>query len=725
MLTYETEGWLEVASAGIKQLCRSTAAVSFGAADSEAYEIQVALCDYLDSSEPYCRIAFYVKTLKRSLVFVVKGSEKQSSWQHGQEVLASLGFQLEDINLKLSSAMQEVVLRDVPGLISPAEARKQRTEQELLLTKLRNTYDKAPDSAQGQRAALKLNAVKSMNKHSEELRLFLELLFSKDESSRAGREAFTSQLEDLTSRLKAAEACAEAERNQREMSESITLAAEKRIQELEEILVDVETMSADALKQKQIAAQLRKRIKKLTAELASAEIETEKEREKQEQFMGDAKAAHERITLLEDGLAEAERTLVNTRAQWQEEQAERNRLEECLKESELNIKALDNELKSAEGKAARSDEAIKTSEAFQDQLKEQVTTLAEQKEQHTRELKVLRDDYDQECSLRKRLEEDASEDDRRINELEDSLAGMTEHASTLVEDEKVSAEVVQEIGSLTIELQKQTQRLKDEQALRKELEVEAHEALKLIDSFEKMIRETEKSDEEKLYRETSKESEAQKVQELEATLKSVENQLEQERVEQKKLAEAVAAAEKKLVDQEKRAAEQEKKLVQAQGELKNRKLPEAVVDEQPVVKKRVKSSKPLPHELRAAPRKGTFFHPDWDLEGLPCQSSEQIFKAWETVFNVQISLEGYSSQYCMAFMVVLRLGKQKKLYMLYRLKKDKHTLVCVPAKTLQDEASLKKAIKEGLKFLKLSGFEMEEMAAENIDSTLSRYFQGV
>jgi myosin heavy subunit len=331
---------------------------------------------------------------------------------------------------------------------------------------------------------------------------------------------------------------------------------------------------------------------------------------------------------------------------------------------------------------------------------------------------VLRGDYDQEFSLRKRLEEDAAEDDRRINELEDSLAGMTEHASKSVEDEKISSEVVQEIGSLTIELQKQTQQLKDEQALRKELEVEAHEALKLIASFEKMIRETEKSDEEKLYRETSKESEGQKVQELEATLKSVENQLEQERVEQQRLAEAVAAAEKRF-------SEQEKKLVQAQGELKNRKLPEAVVDEQPVVKKRVKSSKPLPHELRAAPRKGAFFHPDWALEGLPCQSSEQVFKAWETVFNVQISLEGYTSQYCMAFMVVLRLGKQKKLYMLYRLKKDKHTLVCVPAKMLQDEASLKKAIKEGLKFLKLSGFEMEEMAAEVIDSTLSRYFQGV
>jgi hypothetical protein len=731
MLTYETEGWLEVAAADIQQLCRSTAAVSFGAAGSEAHEIQVALCDYLGSSEPCCRIAFYAKTLKRSLVFAVNSPEKQSPWQHGQEILARLGFQLEDINLKLSSAMQEVVLRDVPGLISPAEARKQRTEKELLLAELQDTYDKDPDSAQGKRAALKLRVVKRMNEHSEELRLFLELLLSRDESAQAGREAFASQLVDLTSRLNAAEACVEAERNQRAMSESITAAAEKRIQELEGILVDVETKYSEALKQKRKAAQLRERIKKLGAELASAEIETKKEREKQEQFMGDAKAAHERITLLEDGLAEAERALVNTQAQWQEEQVERTRLEGCLKESELRIKALNNEFKSAEKKAARSDEAVKTSGVFQDQLREQATTLTEQvttltgqKEQFTRELEVLRGDYDQECSLRKRLEEAAAEDDRRVNKLEDALAERNEHASTSAEDEKVSAEVVKEIKSLKIELQKQRQQLKDEQTLRKELESEANEAHKLIDSFEKTIRKTEKSDAERLCRETSKESESQKVQELEATLKSVKNQLEQKRVEQKRLAKAVAVAEKKLVDQEKRAAEQEKQLVQAQAERNNRKILEAAVEEEPVIKKRVKSSKILPHELRAAPPKGAFFRPDWDLEGLPCQSSEQIFKAWETVFNVQLSLEGYPSQYCMAFIVVLRLEKQKNLYMLYRLKKDKHTLVCVPAETIKDEASLKKAIKEGLKFLKMSGFEMEEMAAENIDSTLSGYFQG-
>jgi hypothetical protein len=60
--------------------------------------------------------------------------------------------------------------------------------------------------------------------------------------------------------------------------------------------------------------------------------------------------------------------------------------------------------------------------------------------------------------------------------------------------------------------------------------------------------------------------------------------------------------------------------------------------------------------------------------------------------------------------------------MLYRLKQDKHTLVCVPSETPGDEGSLRKAIQEGLEFLRRSGFEMEEMAAENIDSTLGGYF---
>ncbi len=169
-------------------------------------------------------------------------------------------------------------------------------------------------------------------------------------------------------------------------------------------------------------------------------------------------------------------------------------------------------------------------------------------------------------------------------------------------------------------------------------------------------------------------SDSLKVLELEEQLKFVGAQLEEVRAEQAALAVALAAAERKF-------AEQQEPLPQRQEDRKARRIPEPVVVAETVAAPRAKSSKPLPHELRPAPKKGALFRPDWDLQGLPCQSSEQVYKAWESAFNVQISLEGYTSQYCMAFLVVLRLGKQKRLYMLYRLKQDKHTLVCVPSES--------------------------------------------
>ena len=128
--------------------------------------------------------------------------------------------------------------------------------------------------------------------------------------------------------------------------------------------------------------------------------------------------------------------------------------------------------------------------------------------------------------------------------------------------------------------------------------------------------------------------------------------------------------------------------------------------------------------MRPAPNKAASFHPDWDLEGLPCKSEKQVVRAWETVFNVQISLEGYPSQYCMAFLIVLRIDDATKLFMLFRLKQNKHTLVCVPAATPNNEEQLQKAIDEGLSFLKKSGFEMEEMPEEYISSSLGGYFLG-
>ena len=759
MLIYETEGFLEVEAKHIQHLCRSTVAVSLDETERESTTLHAVLCDYLDNSEPRCRVAFYSKQLKRAFVFAVKGSARHSPWQFGQNTLVQLGFGLEDVNLKLSPAMLEVVLRDVPGLLSPAEARKQRTEKSALLAKFQKASDEAPASAQGKKATLKLNAENRLNAQAVEVRHLLEELLSSKENASAEFEALESQVKDLTSRLETAAALAESERNQREMSESITSAAEKRIQELEEVLVDVETKSSKTIKQKQKNAQLQARIKELGRELETAEAELEKEREKQEQFIADVTAAHEQIALLENDLKGVDASRVDLQTQLTEEQAEKSQLAENLQAAELRIKDLGAELKQAEEQAAGYDEAVALSEQIQAQLtaaqatlqdslecnntlEERLTTAGEQKkglierldraekkahdnaldetqqvaqaaqnEQLANELEKLRVEYDQECILRKRLERAAGEEAERIQELESSLAKVSKIVAEEPSDEEDPQEDDRQLDSLQTELQELKQRFNEEQQCRAELESDVNDAHKLIDSLEKMVREIEDAFTGNRSGETSKESDHQSLQELEKKLLAVENQLEHERGEQKKLIKAVVVAENKL-------AEQEELFAQGQAVQLAKKALEPSV----VAGAAQKPSKPLPHDLRPAPKQGSLFHPAWDLAGLPCRSSAQVYKAWETVFNVQTSLEGYPSQYCMAFLVVLRQKQQKSIYMLYRLKLNKHTLVCVPSKTPKDEASLNKTIKAGLNFLKMSGFDMEELSIENLDSTLKSYF---
>ena len=125
MLLYEHEGFIEAETKEIQQLCRSPFAVSFGSDAQNKYELQASLCGYLDKDEQRCRVAFYAKSLKKALIFTVAGTDKKALWKYGYETLLELGFQLEDVNLKLSTAMLEVVLRDVPGIASPAEAQLQ------------------------------------------------------------------------------------------------------------------------------------------------------------------------------------------------------------------------------------------------------------------------------------------------------------------------------------------------------------------------------------------------------------------------------------------------------------------------------------------------------------------------------------------------------------------------------------------------------------------------
>jgi hypothetical protein len=245
--------------------------------------------------------------------------------------------------------------------------------------------------------------------------------------------------------------------------------------------------------------------------------------------------------------------------------------------------------------------------------------------------------------------------------------------------------------------------LQKERQARATLEEQLDAAHQMLESLEKALKATSKSG----ATAAGRSDEGRQQRELTA-------QLEQERIESRKLAKTHADAQKRIAELETALQRQQQKQKQQTSEAAPA---SAAVDRPPA------SAKLLPHELRPAPKPGARFRPDWDLGGLPCRSTDQIVQAWESVYNVQLSLEGYPSQYCSAFLTVLKQGRQKRLYLLFSLKKSRHTLVCIPSQLPGDDDALRKAIAEGQEYLKKSGFELDPIAPDQVATILGGYFR--
>lgn len=697
MLIYEAEGFLELEADSINQLCRSRDHITFSDTEGSGFDVHAILCDFQDCSQSRCYIAFHDNTLKKALVFSVRSPGEASAWQHGHEALTGLGYRLDELNLRLSPAMLEVVLRDIPGLASPDEARRQKDEKARLLAEWQEAVETDPSSAAGRKAALRLGAEQRLAERVEELRQLMIEMLSPAEQRNDDNEAMMEQVRDLTARLEAAENLVEQERKQREISESITEAAEKRIQELEEIFIEFETRSAGEIKQKRTIIALQKKLKEVEGQLTLVSDELAAERHKQEQFVTDVKQAHTQIAELEDSLQNTEQILAASYDQLAQEQSLSCQLETSFRDAEGRIRQLEEEIGVLAEQNARIDEADKTTEELHSQLAKVES-----------EMRDLRQEHQQECTLRERLEKTATEDQRQMRELEEDLQEARKQASAATAEVTVN----EQTESLKDELDDLKHRLREEQASKENIERELAEAHKIIDALEQTVRETEQA---ASMEKAGRPEDSPEYLALSSEIALLKEQIAQEIAKREELAEEITAAEKILADRDSSVGK--RSLNENVPAAVDSETAEATGDNKPA-----RSSKPLPHELRPAPDKKALFHPDWDLEGLPCQSAEQVVRAWETVFNVQISLEGYPAQYCMAFLVVLRIDNKKKLFMVYRLKQSKHTLVCVPVTPPANETELKKAIDEGLTFLQRSGFQMEKMPEEYISSSLGSYF---
>lgn len=358
-----------------------------------------------------------------------------------------------------------------------------------------------------------------------------------------------------------------------------------------------------------------------------------------------------------------------------------------LETAEKRIETLVQKLKEAR------QEAVDTREAVSQEMQQRMAALEQAADD-------AREELDRERSIRKRLEKGAAADEKRLNELEKALAEGA-GAAAAAPDRTVEAEVAR----LEAELNEALATIVRERRERAELEGQLGEAHKLIEALELAVKRAREGSVS-----TAKGDDGARVRELTERLAAAEARIDEEQREARKYARAQA-------DAEKRAAALEQALSEAGGH-----LPRS--GEGTAASARPSPEKLLPHELRPAPKSGALFRPDWDLKGLPCKSADQVLQLWGSVFNVQLSLEGYPSQYCTAFLAVLKQGKQKQLYMVFNLKLNKHVLVCVPSKPPADEASLNKLIGEGQKYLQMSGFELEKIKPADVGRVLESYFVG-
>jgi len=308
-----------------------------------------------------------------------------------------------------------------------------------------------------------------------------------------------------------------------------------------------------------------------------------------------------------------------------------------------------------------------------------------------------RAELDRERSVRKRLEKGAAADEKRLGELEKALAA----SKALPKTGGDAAELRRLQSALT----SASEEADKERQLRVRLEAE----LAAVEAKTAALEAALRSAEEAVPVAAGNDSGNQEQRaDLEAKLRLLEAELLAEQQMCRRYARECAGAQKRIDELEKNGGAAAATLAPP-------------VSPAPAAAK-VAADKQLPHELRPAPNPGALFRPDWDLRSLPCASAEQILHVWASVSNVQLSLEGYPSQYCSAYLVVLKQGKQKQLYTLFNLKGIKHVLVCVPSTPPKDEATLAKLVGEGQKYLQMSGFDLEKLAAADIPKRLEPYF---
>jgi hypothetical protein len=106
---------------------------------------------------------------------------------------------------------------------------------------------------------------------------------------------------------------------------------------------------------------------------------------------------------------------------------------------------------------------------------------------------------------------------------------------------------------------------------------------------------------------------------------------------------------------------------------------------------------------------GAFFQVDWDFADVAYESVDDVLEVHQSISRTQLSLEGFPNQYCTAYIVALKKGKGRQVYVAFRLASSNRVLVYVPTTPPHNQDAYARTMQEANKFLRVTGIETERL----------------
>lgn len=742
----ESQFHIEAVEAEVEAIHRSREIIELPADGVPTLPVQAFVCGIKREEEYLVFLALHNKECKRNLVYSAAVEQKGKSgyavaMKAALDACRTMGFAMESVNLKCSTAMREVVIHTIPVLLSPSAATKsvaKRAEELAELERLamqseeneapkeaaaglsparRSAREKARQERQGEvkAAAMKLSADCVADDRASATRQAVERLLSPlfPVGNPAAESIPEAQPADkIERRLPTPAIDAEtpapasaAAPSTPEQSRGDALEIQRLARELDRLLAEktaveqrVAELSATARQAAERAESERsererleaakelaeKRAEKLAKATRQAELRVEAERAEREQLLAAKAVAEQRAMDLADAAREAELRSVAFREEQERqvaEQAERVRIER----ERLTV-----EIAAMEKRAAVLVEAVREAEArveFERGERQQLLAEKAKAEARAKELaEAVRLIEERERASRTEKESLAIEQAERQRAERESLAVEKQAA------ERRAAELTEAVQSAERQAAVERtgrERLLGEKAAAEQRAAELARAARRAAELTEIARQAaERAERERRERER-----------LEVEKERVESRL-QEQANLPRQREPVKAG----TGHRREALPSLGGLFASEG--KDLAPPPAVA---PLAKS---SSRPAVS--------GAFFQVDWDLAEIVYDTSADVLEVQQSVNMTQLSLEGFPNQYCTAYIVALKKRTGRQVHVAFRLATSDRVLVYSPPKPPHDQETYAWAMQEADRFLRVTGIETERLPLGKTPQSRSR-----